>query len=235
MSETRELVTMGQMLNEQIGRARLGKGLAALEETEKLKRIGLLTVSLPESERVYFKVLAENLEDLLVALTPGLKEESARRVLYDSFGLPKQEIVAEATPVYVELLTNLTNTHHFNTEKVYRTKETLREFIHRIEQNLLTIFVIQVNKLDEEREKCLKSIQTLGQLKSEGPTSDGKTGEMVTSLSERLTDIERQKNHFEASQIAVFEYLSNLEQQVLASERVDTHKDIAAPNPELAL
>jgi hypothetical protein len=206
-----------------------------LGKTEKLKNVNWLSASLPESERVYFKVLADNLEGLIELLVQGLKTETAWRTLYDFFGIPQEEIVVEATPTYIELLTHLTSAHHQNIEKVWETKDHLLRFMEKLERQLLAIFIIRLNKLESEREECIERIKDLQSAPSEGSTAEERTGEVDTSLAKRLADIDGQMQTFQTSQIGLFDYMSHLHEQIGAVELIDTHTDIAAPDPALAL
>jgi hypothetical protein len=125
--------------------------------------------------------------------------------------------------------------HDVTVEKAYKTQHSLSNFVREIERRLLAIYFIQLEKMEEQRRQCLESLQNLGSEQVGGHTAEQRTGELAEVLAEKLVNIEKQIKIFQVSQNSLFDFISDLQQQIAAIDLINTHNDIAAPNPHLAL
>ena len=137
--------------------------------------------------------------------------------------------------MYIDLLNKLSTAHDITLEKVYQTQDSLLEFIREVERKLLTLFVVRLNELEKKRKNTLEAIQNIDSIQAEGPTAEEKTGGMATVLAERLASIEKEIAAFQASQYGVFDFVSDIAEQLKATKLIETHTDIGAPNPDLVM
>lgn len=232
-ARTESLQTMAGMFGQT---PQLGERLSPLQtdlgEFEERKNN---LAELQGSDTLYLKVLMDNLPVLLENLALSIRNEEAARFLYDGFGLPKPEIAELATPVYLDLMEKLNLAHGDVEVKVYESQASLREMVQQIELSIFTFYRSLLEELEEKRNQCLESINSVKQAQTIGDTEEGNTVLVDGALQTRLEEIEAELMTAKLSHVGWLKFINGLNEKIFAAQKIEIGGDIAAPDPEKAL
>lgn len=210
----------------------LGVALMPLADQQPIKTEETLLATLPESERVHYSFLMQNLEFLLANLIAAVGEEEAARFLYNAFGLPEPEILELATPVHLDLTEKLIEANNDVERRVYAAKVSLSEVLDRVERMVVAQTMLRLQQLEKDKEVCEASSQKLEGKKTAGETNATDRLEWKLAHQEKLAGLKKEIALVKLTLEGWFDFSSRLKHQLEAVLSITT-KDIAAPNPEL--